>query len=74
MAQTPNSGFTHRRAGARLGPSGNLLVGHGGCEEAEAQPPVPVSQVRKPAAVRRKRAPKKQAARPGPPKSKTVSF
>ena len=30
---------------------GNLLVGHGGCREAETQPPVPASQVRKPAAV-----------------------
>ena len=28
---------------------GNLLVGHGGCREAESQPPVPASQVRKPA-------------------------
>ena len=28
---------------------GNPLGGHGGCGEAEAQPPVPASQVRKPA-------------------------
>ena len=28
---------------------GNPLVGHGGCKESEAQPPVPASQVRKPA-------------------------
>ena len=32
---------------------GNPLGGHGGCREAEAQPPVPASQVRKPTAVSR---------------------
>ena len=32
---------------------GNPLVGHGGCRESGAQPPVPASQVRKPAAVMR---------------------
>ena len=33
----------------RLGLSPNPLVGHGGCGESGAQPPVPASQVRKPA-------------------------
>ena len=52
VATAYNSGFTHRSSlRSSLGASPNQLVGHGGCREAGAQPPVPASQVRKPAAV-----------------------
>ncbi len=43
-----NTAFTRRSSRwSSLGASPNPLVGHGGCREAETQPPVPASQVRK---------------------------
>ena len=53
---SPQNGHKRITAGLRCAPHfvrrlafGNPLGGHGGCRESEAQPPVPASQVRKPA-------------------------
>ena len=53
---SPQNGHMRITAGLRCAPHfvrrlafGNPLGGHGGCREAGAQPPVPASQVRKPA-------------------------
>ena len=48
-AQRLTAGLRGAPRSARRLAFGNPLVGHGGCRETESQPPVPASQVRKPA-------------------------